>query len=984
MRNLPFITELWERGGPFIGENRPNGFVTVEPGWYLNTEGHPGRLATSRRPVRWWQRSDNSQEEKELPGVMNIETNRSLSADAGEATITVLNVLPRYNLDVTSNDMIDEWGYRGALSPNYGQTETARSMWGHERNEWYRILRPGAVLRTFQGYGGHGKTREQCIADGNVVLTGVWRVDTIERNSDGDLTFQCRDMAGLLIDQSLYPPLVPAESYPLNFYPYTYDTRQISNPPAPARTARRNLRYATSSADAWYGPDASIHGHRASHSVDGNTSTFALSVGNSHPSRAFCTDFWQYTVNGQINAINLNPWRGGYTMYVSVMENGQWQGNSTVPYDFGSLSHQPGAVNTNANIPYVASFQVPWEQARRYQLPRVFNAQRVRISFRNHTRSSWGPWFYRCGIREVYAEMHEASPAPMWADITGHVSGHGYWAVSQQGRVQWFGDAVNYGSPNRSGTVSIEATSTGEGYWVLNRNGTVNNYGNAFSLGNASVSDAVDLVRYDDFGYWIISRSTGVHSFGSAPSYGSIPGNAVRGAKVPGADGLYVLHRGGTVSALGDATHHGNGTTDWQYIDIVARSTGYFLVRTDGGFVSFDAGPVNSVWETDQRPPVDAVAAIGSPTIGGDPVGYGTLSRTGSIGSRAQFSNLGSPADGVAHVRRPGNFSDLSEVVKLLLLWSGFWLQGGNTPSEEPAVYGSIEYTGFTPEAPIPADVFDKKPVIDAITYLKEITGYNFFIDQEGAVRYGSANIWASGNFLPDGTHTDTVLDVSDRQNLTNYSTATTLKNERKRVTVTDGEPLSGLPGVRAASWVNSEGTQDYLFGLESNAMVTVPIELTRRDMQLMASIIGIRMRMKRRTASAQCAANPAIDIDDQIRIWERTTGDVFFHYVHSISTSHDFNTGVYTMDLGTHWLSGGEAWSIQVNEARSGARVTTEAPELSMTVEEIDNSLGFIPQEDRQRSTNRINFVNEVREEQVPSAALDSDDSDENGGSAT
>lgn len=166
--------------------------------------------------------------------------------------------------------------------------------------------------------------------------------------------------------------------------------------------------------------------------------------------------------------------------------------------------------------------------------------------------------------------------------------------------------------------------------------------------------------------------------------------------------------------------------------------------------------------------------------------------------------------------------------------------------------------------------------------------------------------------------------------------------------------------------------------------MVVVPIELTRRDMQLMASIIGIRMRMKRRTAAAQCAANPAIDIDDQIRIFERTSGDVFFHYVHSVSTSHDFNTGVYTMDLGTHWLSGGDAWSIQVNEAGTGATLRRGAPELSMTVEQSENSLGFIPEGDRRRATNRINFVNEVSEEQVPVAALDSTDPDEDGGAAT
>lgn len=981
MRDLPYINELWDRGGPFIGEDRPNGFVTVEPSWYLNVEGNPGKLDTSRRPVRWWQRSDNSQEEKEIPNVLSIETNRSLDSDAGEATITILNTLPRYNNETESNPKVYQWGQRGALVFNYGQDSASTDIWGHERNEWFRILRPGSLIRTYQGYGGINKTREQALIDGNVALTGVWRTDSVEFNTDGNLVLQCRDMAGLLIDQHLYPPIVPAESYPLHFFPYTYETRQISNPPAPPRSIRRPLRYLDSSADRWYGANANIHGHRGSHSVDGNNTTFALSVGNSHPSREFCTDWFEYGVNEQINSINMMPWRGNYTMYVSVMENGRWQGTQTVPYNFGSLSHQPGSVDTGANIPFVAKFQVPWEQSRRYQLPRTYSAQRVRISFRNHTRTQWGPWLYRAGIREVYAEMYEASPAPMWADITGHPSGHGYWAVSEQGRIQTFGDAVNFGETGKSGTVSIEAMPSGEGYWILHRNGTVSPFGDASWYGNANIDDAVDIVAYSDYGYWIISRNGGVYSFGDAPSYGSIPGNAVRGAKVPNADGLFVVHVNGTVSALGSAVHVDDGNPASQFVDIVPRDTGYFLVRSDGEYMSFGAGSATTVWEPDQRPPIDPVAAIGSPTVGLNPVGYGTLTRTGQIGSRSEFTHLGDPASGVAQVRRPGNFSDLTEIVKLLLLWSGFWLQGGNGPSEDLAVYGNLEYTGFTPESSISADVFDKKPVIDAITYLKEITGFNFFVDQEGAVRYGSPNIWGPGNFMADGTHVNKMLQINERHNLINYLSNMTLKHERKFVTVTDGDPLSDAPGVRSYRHraYASGSSNDYLFGVEANAQVVVPVSLTERELETMAKLIALRIRLKRRSGAATCAANPALELDDQVSIYERTSNEIFIHYVHGISTSQDFQTGSYTMDVQTHWMSAiGSDWSIRTTEDQD-TWLSGEPREYleDLTMEVMDDEI-------RHRATNRISDVGPVREPDVYVEALDSVDDDENGGSAT
>jgi hypothetical protein len=60
---------------------------------------------------------------------------------------------------------------------------------------------------------------------------------------------------------------------------------------------------------------------------------------------------------------------------------------------------------------------------------------------------------------------------------------------------------------------------------------------------------------------------------------------------------------------------------------------------------------------------------------------------------------------------------------------------------------------------------------------------------------------------------------------------------------------------------------------------------------------------MTYRVDTVQIAGYPGIQVDDQVRITEKVSGENFLHYVRGISSTNDLETGVWTYDLNTNWL---------------------------------------------------------------------------------
>lgn len=662
MRTAPRIWEVWGQGGPFIGEDRPVGRATVERDYYLQTRH--GVADPNKSPVRWFQRQANDQAETELPNIRSITINRSLDADAGTCDITISNQWMKANTEGQIDPRV--LGAPGYFSFDHGGSAEAQGRWRHSPNSWFNVITPNALIRTYQGYGGAGGPIADAVGTGRLVLTGLWLVDTVRISSSGEIQLRCRDMAKLLIEQQLYPPLVPAASYPLRYCRWYYrpECRTVGGGSGSA-----SLSLSSSGNYAWVS-SGDIHGHNPGDAFDGNLDTFWLSVGNSRPGAPYAAEWIEANCGQNIDTVHVTPWAGNYSCWVSVMENGAWVDEGPpIEYDEAGVGRYNGAYEVR--IPTVMRVGIPWESPTTIPLPRTYAADKVRLTFYDLADSEWGPYTYRAGVREFGAS---------------------------QG-----------GSPQQ----------------------------------------VTEIVRYD------------------------------------------------------------------------------------------------------------------------------------------------------------GNYFDFADIVKDLLLWAGWHLYdpGGGYP---PGIFGNIESTGSYSEECFPEDAFDKRPVIDAITTVKEVVGYIFWIDEDGAARFESPNWWAPGNFYTDGSHTDFVPEVDERLQLTDYSMQTSDAPARSEIIVAAADPVLFPDNV--THYVPS--TSGDLKGMVKPAVFVNGVLVSAAEQRTMAELIAMHMYFQQRQGNVTAAANPAIQINDQVRIVERITGDTYVHYVRGVQTTYEAEAGTYTMVLTTHWLGAPGQWA--------------------------------------------------------------------------
>lgn len=434
------IWDAWTAGGPFIGDTAPHGRVTVEKDWSLHLQTGAGSY--QKCPIRWFQRVDNSQVETELPNVKSIEIDRSVDTDAGSCTINVYNQKMLTNASAgSSSTVLGQPGYFTWRS----RSSEASARWGAGAGaEWSDVLVPNALLRTFEGFGGNDLSISAAVTAGNLVQTGLWLVDSVRLGHDGMIELKCRDMAKLLIEQHLYPPLMPAALYPHGLrycrWSFTY------HPAVPATVgtgAAGNKRCAyervgvsqASGSDVWQEAfDASLHGHFPHEAFDGDDSTYWLSVGNDSPEEPFAVEWIEASCGDEIDNVYVNPWAGNYRCYVSVMENGAW-----VDGGLGSIDYHPAGIgkytgDNDAVIPFVAQEGVPMETPTRIKLPRTYRADKVRFSFSNLYDSQWGPFTFRAGVRQLGLSLGSST--------TGANAGSAEYSTQDDGNYRDYADII--------------------------------------------------------------------------------------------------------------------------------------------------------------------------------------------------------------------------------------------------------------------------------------------------------------------------------------------------------------------------------------------------------------------------------------------------------------------------------------------------------------------------------------------------------------
>lgn len=271
--------------------------------------------------------------------------------------------------------------------------------------------------------------------------------------------------------------------------------------------------------------------------------------------------------------------------------------------------------------------------------------------------------------------------------------------------------------------------------------------------------------------------------------------------------------------------------------------------------------------------------------------------------------------------RRNGSvyFTGNTDIVKLFCAWGGFYwprnavekLTDGSTRPwnfqrddsamtiKRGRVWGDFQLSGTYGPAPLTEDIFDKKPLMDGIAYVRDILGYIFHVDEHGGVVFRPPNIYNVGNTFRtlgplSGERTKQMVAIDERQLLMDISTRLTSANIRERTFISNAD---GTVGGMAKGWNPNYigmrrmgGWTDQ--GFESDA-----------EARRMAETIALRQLFTYRTDTVTIPGYPGIQIDDQVRIFERVTSEGYIHYVKGIQSDLDLESGNYTYGLDTHWL---------------------------------------------------------------------------------
>lgn len=420
MLNVPdAMWDTWE-AGTFVGNTRPITRALISKRIVRRDGDKPWRTLLFAQ----------SPETVEIPNIKTVTIDRALESDAAQMTMVVLN-----QQAPSVDDLLDENYLGGSASPTRRELkdlgrpgaftfrrgiavdDSGTNPWQHDvSSTWVDMFIPNRVIYTFQGYGTTGAASP--LDDSNLVRTGVWLIDRVEYRADALITIQCRDAAKLLIEQRLYPPIIPLDNYPLEFCADHFETDIVTNTVTtttttgvPESLGPNVAQHITSGWDSssapWYGYNGSVYGHRASHAFDGDETTYWLSVGNSGPTVGWAFEWIGANTRGEpVNQVRFKQKWGGYRVYIGVKENGKWQGTSIVPYAASSGPAYPNG----SNIPYVHTFRTSsgdsWVTA---DLPKTYNADEIRVVFTDLANSGLGTYPYRAAVYELRAHHYQPS-----------------------------------------------------------------------------------------------------------------------------------------------------------------------------------------------------------------------------------------------------------------------------------------------------------------------------------------------------------------------------------------------------------------------------------------------------------------------------------------------------------------------------------------------------------------------------------------------
>lgn len=304
----------------------------------------------------------------------------------------------------------------------------------------------------------------------------------------------------------------------------------------------------------------------------------------------------------------------------------------------------------------------------------------------------------------------------------------------------------------------------------------------------------------------------------------------------------------------------------------------------------------------------------------------------------------------VGTVGQPGSISDWSEAIKELVGWAGFTAPVDRTPRGDqltgtllPAdpllgtaidgvplrVWGDFEVLGAGPILCTLGDYFLNKTFMECCKLISDFLGCVFFVDEWGGIVFRFPNLFSGGNFITDPTapgsegpykKREWPIEFHEEVNLLGYTVVLDDSQLRSEVVVvgtnpdvTTNQPLAAGTVLSSVSTITGTSTVSGAIDFTSvlggqTRMFMVPgdatkLFYTKLECQRMAELIGIKLLFSYRKGSAQILGHPGLQLDDQVRIFERVTNEYNVHYVSAISSNMDLVSGAYTMDVTTYWL---------------------------------------------------------------------------------
>jgi len=693
--------------------------------------------------------------------------------------------------------------------------------------------------------------------------------------------------------------------------------------------------------------------------------------------------YWVLDPSGRVYAFGeanhyghyIVPWRGeqfalvgvaAMNMAVTYTGNGYW-----VVYSDGSVRGFGDASPSFAQTPYtsVTASMINSGKTYKYLFGKPYG-----------TGFGQSPAGFDVG--------QQPSTAYNWARrgtaIAAHPKKMGFWVTDGSGQVWAFGNVQNYGglvnriyNKNSADSFSVDygnwchgmtSTKSGDGYWIAFADGHIAAFGDAVKQGTSYVyqnNPQIDLkIPEDKVNDWSFFRYL-VWDL----------------ARDPDGKGFWVLVANGSVLSY-DARFWGQpgwwGKTGYrwkqgnfkEYIDIIKDMLCW------SGFTYYDSN-IETIksWATKtlasgSYEQVDDYTLI-MQTDGNLVLGTGnfiTVGGTTTLQNVVWESETDGNSGAYAVMQSDGNFVVYSAAgsalfntktytrsnARLVLRYDGFfgvqtdtgadlWVGYPGSPdaNDRPSIFGNIESTGIFTDKDITGDKFDKRTIIDCINEIKQVVGYNFFIDQQGGARFESPNWWSAGNFDSYGDGQKIYVTYDEEGNYTRVSSSTpgaepfipeinettTLKQYqvsiggdslRSEIIIGSDQPDPNNP--RATSYVRfvpGSANDEIRPGVPALRNIIRPaiwIDNTftdKEEQKLMAELINLQIWFSQRAGSLTCVANPNIEINDQIRIIERNTSETYIHYVRGVSSTMDLDTGQYEMSLTTNWLGDENDWVI-------------------------------------------------------------------------